>query len=66
MSNTETKIQSAKCLSTKELTEMKESLGEILLALQCPLTAKEQQELWQCFELLLSQYSEQKIKEEGI
>jgi hypothetical protein len=48
-----------------DLAAMKESLGEILLALQCPLTAKEQQELWQCFESLIAQYAEQKIKEKG-
>jgi len=36
--------------------DMKELLGEILLALQCPLTPEEQQELWQCFESLLNQY----------
>jgi hypothetical protein len=62
MDETQTEIKSAKCLSAKELSEMKESLGEILLALQCLLTAKEQQELWQCFESLLVQYAEQKNK----
>jgi hypothetical protein len=61
----QTEIKSAKCLSAKELSEIGESLGEILLDLQCPLTAKEQQEFWQCFESLLAQYAEQKIKEEG-
>lgn len=35
---------------------MKELLGEILLVLQCPLTQKERQELWQCFEFVLNQY----------
>ena len=58
----QTEIQSAKCLSAKELDAMKESLGEILLSLQCQLTAKEQQELWQCFESLLAQYAERRIK----
>ncbi len=60
----QTEIQNTKCFSAEELAEMKELLGEILLALQCQLTAKEQQELWQCFESLLVQYAERK-KEEG-
>jgi hypothetical protein len=63
MSETQTEIQSAKCLSAKELAEIRESLGEILLALQCPLTPEEQQNLWQCFELLLERYIEEKKKE---
>jgi hypothetical protein len=50
---------------TKEVEAMRELLGKILLAMQCPLTQKEQIELWQCFESLLVQYAEQKIKEEG-
>jgi hypothetical protein len=65
MNEMQTEIKSSKCLSAKELSEIGELLGEILLALQCPLTAKEQQELWRCFESLLAQYAEQKIKEEG-
>jgi hypothetical protein len=60
MSDRQTAIENRKLLYTKDLAEKKESLGEILLALQCPLTAKERQELWQCFESLLAQYVEQK------
>jgi hypothetical protein len=62
MSDTQTAIENRKFPSAKELDAIKESLGEILLVLQCPLTAKEQQELWQCFESLLAQYAEQKNK----
>ena len=62
MSDTQIAIENRKLPSTKELDAMKESLGEILLALQCQLTAKEQQELWQCFESLLAQYAERRIK----
>jgi hypothetical protein len=62
MDETQTEIKSAKCISAKELSEIGELLGEILLTLQCPLTTKEQRELWQCFESLLVQYAEQKNK----
>ncbi|MDD5326598.1 MAG: hypothetical protein PHY02_02145 [Phycisphaerae bacterium] len=65
MSDTQTAIENRKLPSTKELDSTKEALGEILLALQCQLTAKERQELWQCFESLLAQYAEQRIKTEG-
>ncbi len=37
MSETQTEIKSAKCLSAEELAEIGELLGEILLALQSPL-----------------------------
>lgn len=63
MSNTQIEIQSAKLLSAKELADMKETLGQILLALQCPLTIEERQNLWQFFELLLERYVEEKRKE---
>jgi len=46
----------------KELAEMRETLGEILLALQYPLTPKERQNLWQYFELLLERYVEAQKK----
>jgi hypothetical protein len=59
----QTETQSAKCLSAKELSDIRELLGEILLALQNPLTPEEQQGLWQCLELLLEQYVEGKKKE---
>jgi hypothetical protein len=63
MDETQTEIQSAKCLSAKELSEIGELLGKILLALQSPLPPEEQQGLWQCFELLLGRYVEGKKKE---
>lgn len=63
MSHTETAIKSAKLLSAKELADMKETLGQMLLALQCPLTPEERENLWQCFELLLERYVEGKNKE---
>jgi hypothetical protein len=63
MSETQTEIQSAEYLSAEELSEIGELLGEILLTLQSPLTPEEQQGLWQCLELLLRQYVEQRIKE---
>lgn len=56
MSDTQIEVRSTKHLSAEELSEIGELLGEILLALQCPLTPKEQQDLWQCFELLLERY----------
>jgi hypothetical protein len=46
MNETQTEIKSVKCLSAQELSEIGELLGEILLALQSPLTPKEQQDLW--------------------
>lgn len=64
MSETATTVETRKHSSAKELATMKESLGEILLALQCLLAPKERQELWQCFESLLAQYAEKK-KEQG-
>jgi hypothetical protein len=63
MSEKQTEIKSVKYLSAEELSEMKEVLGQILIALQCPLTPKERQEFWQCFESLLAQYTERRIKE---
>jgi hypothetical protein len=63
MDETQTEIKIAKCLSAEELAEIGELLGEILLALQSPLTSEEQQGLWQCLELLLGQYVEGKKKE---
>jgi len=60
MSETRTDINIVNCLSTEELSEIRESLGEILLALQSPLTPEEQQDLWQYFELLLKRYVEGK------
>jgi hypothetical protein len=63
MSETQTEIKNAKCLSAEELSEIGELLGEILLALQSPLPTEEQQGLWQCLELLLGQYVEGKKKE---
>ena len=65
MSETATTVESRKRSSAKELAVMKESLGEILLALQCQLTPKERQELWQCFESLLAQYAERKREQGG-
>lgn len=62
MNETQTETQSAKCLSAEELAEIKELLGEILLALQSPLAPEEQQDFWQCFELLLDRYVEGKKK----
>jgi len=62
---TETTVETRKDSSAEELTAMKESLGEILLALQCLLTPKERQELWQCFESLLAQYAEKKREQGG-
>ena len=58
----QTEIQSAKCLSAEELSEVGELLGEILLTLQSPLAPEEQQGLWQCLELLLERYVEGKKK----
>jgi hypothetical protein len=63
MSETQTEIKSAKCLSAEELSEIGELLGEILLVLQSPLTPEEQQGLWQCLELLLGRYVDGKRKE---
>ena len=63
MDETQTEIKNVKCLSAEELSEIGELLGEILLALQCPLTPTEQQDLWQYFELLLERYIEGKRKE---
>ena len=65
MSETATTVESRKHSSAKELPVMKESLGEVLLALQCLLTPKEQQELWQCFGSLLAQYAERKREQGG-
>ncbi|MGA2070473.1 MAG: hypothetical protein ABSG97_03915 [Sedimentisphaerales bacterium] len=62
MSETQTEIQGAKCLSDKELAEIGELIGEILLALQSPFTPEERQEFWQCFESLLGRYVEGKKK----
>jgi hypothetical protein len=62
MLETQIEIKSAKCLSTEKLAEIGELLGEILLTLQSPLTPEEQQGLWQCLELLLGQYVEEKRK----
>jgi len=62
MSHLRTSVKSAKPLSAKELAYMKETLGEILLDLQCPLTPEERQNLWQCFELLLERYVEAQKK----
>lgn len=64
MSNTQTAIENKKLPHTKELDAIKESLGEILLALQCPLTANERQELWKYFESLLAQYVERRTVEQ--
>lgn len=63
MDETQTEIKSAKCLSAEALSEIGQLLGEILLALQSPLTPEEQQGLWQCLELLLGQYVEGKKKQ---
>jgi hypothetical protein len=57
MDEMQTEIKSVKCFSAEELAKMRELLGEILLALQSPLTPKERQEFWQCFESLLAQYT---------
>ncbi len=62
MSETQTEDQNEKGLSDEELAEMGELLGEILLTLQSPLTPEEQQGLWQCLELLLGRYVEEKRK----
>ncbi|MGA2322477.1 MAG: hypothetical protein ABSG22_01355 [Sedimentisphaerales bacterium] len=56
------KTQTVKGNSIRQLAENRESLGEILLALQSPLTPEEQQYLWQCFELLLERSVEEKKK----
>jgi len=62
MSETATTVESRKHSSAKELARMKQSLGEILLALQCSLTTKERHDLWERFALLLERYVEEKRK----
>ena len=61
--NLMSKTQIEQLLIAKEFTMMKESLGEILLILQCPLTPKEREELWQRFASLLERYVEEKRKQ---
>jgi hypothetical protein len=46
MSERAATVESKKRSYAKELAAMKESLGELLLALQCPLTTKERHDLW--------------------
>ena len=65
MSKTQRTIESRRLPSAKELADMKKSLGEILLALQCPLTPKERQELWQYLESLLEQYVDENRRQGG-
>lgn len=59
-------LQSTSYRGTQKMSNLKESIGEILLYLQFPLEQKQQQKGWDLLEILLMQYVKTKIRGEKL